>query len=152
MQNATTKEQAHTAGPWLYRPDKYDDWGFVRAQPEQGRLLGGVICQARDPYALDDVTLNAHRRAKTDPWEANARLIAAAPDLLEALQLVWDTYGMDPSRRNLLIGIALAGASGIAFTRSEEHTSELQSLMRISYAVFCLKKKTTNNKHLHIHL
>src|SRR3546814_2237345 len=29
------------------------------------------------------------------------------------------------------------------FARSEEHTSELQSLMRISYAVFCLKKKTT---------
>src|SRR3546814_10609272 len=29
--------------------------------------------------------------------------------------------------------------------RSEEHTSELQSLMRISYAVFCLKKKTTIN-------
>src|SRR3546814_4865000 len=29
-------------------------------------------------------------------------------------------------------------------TRSEEHTSELQSLMRISYAVFCLKKKTRN--------
>src|SRR3546814_4185562 len=31
--------------------------------------------------------------------------------------------------------------------RSEEHTSELQSLMRISYAVFCLKKKTNNNKN-----
>src|SRR3546814_2145494 len=30
--------------------------------------------------------------------------------------------------------------------RSEEHTSELQSLMRISYAVFCLKKKTTNQQ------
>src|SRR3546814_6042947 len=30
--------------------------------------------------------------------------------------------------------------------RSEEHTSELQSLMRISYAVFCLKKKTTKKK------
>src|SRR3546814_1840178 len=30
--------------------------------------------------------------------------------------------------------------------RSEEHTSELQSLMRISYAVFCLKKKNTNTK------
>src|SRR3546814_7904676 len=30
--------------------------------------------------------------------------------------------------------------------RSEEHTSELQSLMRISYAVFCLKKKTNNHK------
>src|SRR3546814_8226503 len=31
------------------------------------------------------------------------------------------------------------------YLRSEEHTSELQSLMRISYAVFCLKKKTYNN-------
>src|SRR3546814_488513 len=31
--------------------------------------------------------------------------------------------------------------------RSEEHTSELQSLMRISYAVFCLKKKTNKHKH-----
>src|SRR3546814_8096926 len=31
--------------------------------------------------------------------------------------------------------------------RSEEHTSELQSLMRISYAVFCLKKKNKNNKN-----
>src|SRR3546814_8192115 len=31
--------------------------------------------------------------------------------------------------------------------RSEEHTSELQSLMRISYAVFCLKKKTTTQAH-----
>src|SRR3546814_3705422 len=33
-----------------------------------------------------------------------------------------------------------------AATRSEEHTSELQSLMRISYAVFCLKKKLTINQ------
>src|SRR3546814_1414309 len=32
--------------------------------------------------------------------------------------------------------------------RSEEHTSELQSLMRISYAVFCLKKKKKTNKYL----
>src|SRR3546814_5554318 len=32
--------------------------------------------------------------------------------------------------------------------RSEEHTSELQSLMRISYAVFCLKKKTLNSIHI----
>src|SRR3546814_10205424 len=34
-----------------------------------------------------------------------------------------------------------------AQARSEEHTSELQSLMRISYAVFCLKKKKKNNKY-----
>src|SRR3546814_1204476 len=35
-----------------------------------------------------------------------------------------------------------SGRANLRFTRSEEHTSELQSLMRISYAVFCLKKKT----------
>src|SRR3546814_19236909 len=38
-----------------------------------------------------------------------------------------------------------APSSSIGWRRSEEHTSELQSLMRISYAVFCLKKK--KNKH-----
>src|SRR3546814_2986063 len=38
-------------------------------------------------------------------------------------------------------------AAAAAARRSEEHTSELQSLMRISYAVFCLKK---NNKHISI--
>src|SRR3546814_6340509 len=47
-------------------------------------------------------------------------------------------------------------AGDASFRRSEEHTSELQSLMRISYAVFCLKKKkkyihTHNNNPKHIH-
>src|SRR3546814_7743172 len=36
-----------------------------------------------------------------------------------------------------------------AMPRSEEHTSELQSLMRISYAVFCLKKKNKTTSHQH---
>src|SRR3546814_5478316 len=71
---------------------------------------------------------------------------------------------------NMLLGILMAGTSEalalgvangldpkvlsdiIAKSRSEEHTSELQSLMRISYAVFCLKKKKTqNNKHWNKH-
>src|SRR3546814_1405518 len=41
--------------------------------------------------------------------------------------------------------LAVAAALISAFSRSEEHTSELQSLMRISYAVFCLKKKQTSS-------
>src|SRR3546814_5702510 len=47
---------------------------------------------------------------------------------------------------------ATASASDRAAGRSEEHTSELQSLMRISYAVFCLKKNkqnTIHHKHKH---
>src|SRR3546814_3585249 len=39
------------------------------------------------------------------------------------------------------------GAGFLDALRSEEHTSELQSLMRISYAVFCLKKKKTRQRH-----
>src|SRR3546814_6387799 len=39
---------------------------------------------------------------------------------------------------------------GIGQSRSEEHTSELQSLMRISYAVFCLKKKTNTANNIQV--
>src|SRR3546814_10729892 len=50
-----------------------------------------------------------------------------------------------PSHRSIcLCGQSLAQLASMS--RSEEHTSELQSLMRISYAVFCLKKKKTSHK------
>src|SRR3546814_2108764 len=51
-------------------------------------------------------------------------------------------------------GVELVANLAVLLLRSEEHTSELQSLMRISYAVFCLKKKkqtipkTTYRSHL----
>src|SRR3546814_9811513 len=46
-------------------------------------------------------------------------------------------------------GAPVTAQDAIHKARSEEHTSELQSLMRISYAVFCLKKKTNNNKPIY---
>src|SRR3546814_2870269 len=55
-----------------------------------------------------------------------------------------------PGTSNEAVTRAFAGAGGkLGVNRSEEHTSELQSLMRTSYAVFCLKKKkkrTTNEQ------
>src|SRR3546814_4233459 len=59
------------------------------------------------------------------------------PELLQAAQRV--VGGVEAVRRQLDV-VELAGV----LVRSEEHTSELQSLMRISYAVFCLKKKKTS--------
>src|SRR3546814_5898662 len=53
-----------------------------------------------------------------------------------------------PAHKLLEIAEQLSISEGVARARkqrSEEHTSELQSLMRISYAVFCLKKKTTTH-------
>src|SRR3546814_3822998 len=63
-------------------------------------------------------------------------------------------WAFQPVEREMTLRV---GESGLAFfraenlsahptARSEEHTSELQSLMRISYAVFCLKKKKTKNQ------
>src|SRR3546814_9954326 len=80
---------------------------------------------------------------------AFARAVAAGP---KGVPLLWQH---DPKRpigrierieedaRGLRVIGRLSGASGPGrdAARSEEHTSELQSLMRISYAVFCLKKK-----------
>src|SRR3546814_1835586 len=54
-----------------------------------------------------------------------------------------------PEGRKAVIGDVATIAIGARDheTRSAEHTSELQSLMRISYAVFCLNKKKTHNKN-----
>src|SRR3546814_1783142 len=60
--------------------------------------------------------------------------------------------GTEPGKK---LGDAVAGPADparpaereVRSGRSEEHTSELQSLMRISYAVFCLKKKTHDMQH-----
>src|SRR3546814_9633871 len=48
---------------------------------------------------------------------------------------------------DVVIGTHALIEEGVDFARSEEHTSALQSLMRISYAVFCLKKTQTKQKH-----
>src|SRR3546814_2920939 len=48
--------------------------------------------------------------------------------------------------RNCARGDRRVPGPSLSGLRSEEHTSELQSLMRISYAVFCLKKKTNNQR------
>src|SRR3546814_3649948 len=53
----------------------------------------------------------------------------------------------DPVRRPILRGELMPASCPSVIGRSEEHTSELQSLMRISYAVFCLKKKKKKTQH-----
>src|SRR3546814_5475616 len=73
------------------------------------------------------------------------------------LDLRWRDQGYEPAKQPVqgnsrgrpvaagLLGDLTAWRSSFS-GRSEEHTSELQSLMRISYAVFCLKKKTHKSK------
>src|SRR3546814_9432190 len=55
-----------------------------------------------------------------------------------------------PLEKCVVLALCFAFDQPVVVLRSEEHTSELQSLMRISYAVFCLKKK--NNKNVAFNL
>src|SRR3546814_3618095 len=82
------------------------------------------------------VLLPARRSRRDDPRSRRKR---DARDGRQFRSCPGDRPG---ARRNR--GAGPAADAGAA--RSEEHTSELQSLMRISYAVFCLKKKTNTNK------
>src|SRR3546814_2455892 len=112
---------------------------------------------------LDRAIIEADE-AETKLHEA-ARAMEYDPDRLEAtetrlfeLRAMARKHGRQPDELAELVGEMAArlgaiegGTAGLAkleaAVRSEEHTSELQSLMRISYAVFCLKK----NKHKEIH-
>src|SRR3546814_2109813 len=70
--------------------------------------------------------------------------------LLTGIVWVLDKLWLGPKRRAKLGVDAVDKPNAfVDFCRSEEHTSELQSLMRISYAVFCLKKKKTKHQTLH---
>src|SRR3546814_962275 len=57
-------------------------------------------------------------------------------------------HSPNPPAHTIIPSNSTPSSAALASGRSEEHTSELQSLMRISYAVFCLKnKKKTHNHH-----
>src|SRR3546814_3855092 len=77
--------------------------------------------------------------------QAAADRFAAAGDLDDAVARGRLPFAHDGVRGGGKSGISKGGG------RSEEHTSELQSLMRISYAVFCLKKKINKQKHTRLH-
>src|SRR3546814_2689519 len=79
-----------------------------------------------------------------DTWTWRGQLrIDATPNL----QFLISGDGLI-GRENGSLGNVLTNSTGTTIDRSEEHTSELQSLMRISYAVFCLKKKKiTTDQH-----
>src|SRR3546814_2972832 len=75
----------------------------------------------------------------------------ALEETLPGAALIWhptvpsETEVLSAHPDCILVDLGLPGLPGLEALRSEEHTSELQSLMRISYAVFCLKKK--NERH-----
>src|SRR3546814_5558179 len=114
-----------------------------------------------DMSRADVAWLTAYRQER-EALAVARRLTHQAPALLGGWRLYRDTCAR---QKQDCLGTAQAGLKNASTLygidllpgqtppnglfgriRSEEHTSELQSLMRISYAVFCLKQKTHNNK------
>src|SRR3546814_3186126 len=80
------------------------------------------------------------------PSEAAILFITDKTEFGYAASLDFSQHLIDDDIAGLGIRLELQFRFGNHLRRSEEHTSELQSLMRISYAVFCLKKKTQSKR------
>src|SRR3546814_10370360 len=96
--------------------------------------MGGL---AEAAFRRRQAELFAHRPAEPGIflglWRPGALVEAAEDDAVGLLQAGFEQAPDEQAR--------MAAVTGAHHARSEEHTSELQSLMRISYAVFCLTKQ-----------
>src|SRR3546814_2798724 len=90
-----------------------------------------ALMQERKTAIGAEISQEIQRAAVADPnLPVTLDMISSTQTYAERAALIRNFVKQDPDRAALVV-------------RSEEHTSELQSLMRISYAVFCLKKKKT---------
>src|SRR3546814_1545304 len=110
---------------------------LVAAAPANAQQNPGVFVHAADdePTTLDPAQVEPGEGGETVILQVYERLLEFAPTGPELIPALATEV---PTLENGLI-------------RSEEHTSELQSLMRISYAVFCLKKKRQQNSTETVH-
>src|SRR3546814_2464850 len=109
--------------------------------------------------AMLGLAVQAPARALTPPTDAQrAAKMASMPDCMAAMEKTSDKR-CDCTRADCIAAM-MGGASVLTLADLDgapktleigEHTSELQSLMRSSYAVFCLKKKTKQNNHEELH-
>src|SRR3546814_7834785 len=114
------------SGPAARLPPRRTGFRKQEIDERLGGRLRVVIGEAGAFARLDDAVM---------------RLVRRADDEIETDQRHMQYCGR-PDRSRGKIRVQMLGD---IMDRSEEHTSELQSLMRISYAVFCLKKKKTSH-------
>src|SRR3546814_10589388 len=105
-------------------------------------LVAVVCCECRLLFSFFLMRRRPPRSTRTDTLFPYTTLFRSALMLPSARR----TPPMPPTACDACLGTRCAYRRPLpCLRRSEEHTSELQSLMRISYAVFCLKKKKQNS-------
>src|SRR3546814_10383564 len=125
------------AAPFEVRPDAdhaFLGWLDSQAQPALGRSARGALVNL-----LHARILLVHRAQIVD---RRAQVHVRRQARVEKCQ----AFVVGRAHAALGTGCSQCAPAGGKSVRSEEHTSELQSLMRISYAVFCLKKKKNKKR------
>src|SRR3546814_3309519 len=119
-------------------PGRQSAPGEIQQQPAR-QVQAAVDAEAAIQVRIVDQSLPAHRGARLFEIDTHHDLQRAT----EAFALLPQSPGVVHRCGNVMdrAGTYHHGQAIVLAVRSEEHTSELQSLMRISYAVFCLKKK-----------
>src|SRR3546814_8070529 len=113
-----------------------DAHAFIRPSPSAG-TLGGVARATRESMVVVEAAGYDVVLVETVGVGQSEVTVAEMVDLFLVLMLP----GAGDELQGIKKGILEIADLLVVNKRSEEHTSELQSLMRISYAVFCLKKK-----------
>src|SRR3546814_7443140 len=128
---------------------RISDWSSDVCSPDLNQI-GDFFADQRVEHHRQHPR-HAGLRARIDPFEHRIEPIAppGPPPLqrIDEREIDQRSVAADPPRR-YAIAQRHANRRRKVDLRSEEHTSELQSLMRISYAVFCLKKQTPTTRQV----
>src|SRR3546814_8329412 len=106
-----------------------------------------VNCIAPGRFPHEDLPghMTRHREGERGDNTIPGMRVGEVRELGWAATFLCSPYASYISGHTLVVDAANRLRRSLVMARSEEHTSELQSLMRLSYAVFCLKKKEKNS-------
>src|SRR3546814_6936219 len=145
MTHHPTPGHARLAAGGMYRPDmEADACGVGMVAATDGKAARRVV-----EAAIEALRAVWHRGAVDADGKTGdgAGIHVDLPERFFDDAIAASGHKVRPNR--LAVGMIFLPRTDLSAQeeRSEEHTSELQSLMRISYAVFCLKQKTTSNNN-----
>src|SRR3546814_4411862 len=129
---------------------RISDWSSdVCSSDLIGKNIVGVVLQCNNYEVIDLGVMVPYAKILQVANDEKVDIIGLSGLITPSLEEM-ATVAQEMQRTGMSIPLLIGGAT--TSKRSEEHTSELQSLMRISYAVFCLKKKKTHKiKQTHYH-